>query len=64
MFKIKKILTNQQQIENTKDLIMKWYNKEDYYNFTLEIWKLNILLKLKEVENKNEKKMKYKNNIK
>ena len=43
---------------------MKWYNKEDYYNFTLEIWKLNILLKLKEVENKNEKKMKYKNNIK
>ena len=53
MFKIKKILTNQQQIENNKDLIMKWYNKEDYYNFTLEIWKSNILLKLKEAENKN-----------
>ena len=38
MSKIKKILTNQQQIENNKDFIMKWYNKEDYYNFKLEIW--------------------------
>ncbi len=34
---------------------MKWYNKEDYYNFILQIWKPNILLKLKEAENKNEK---------
>ena len=34
---------------------MKWYNKEDYYNFKLEIWKSNILLKLKEAENKNNK---------
>ena len=34
---------------------MEWYNKEDYYKFILEIWKTNIIPKLKEAENQDEK---------
>lgn len=30
------------KFDDNKDLIMKWYNKEDYYIFILEIWKPNI----------------------
>ena len=45
-----------QKFDDNKDLIMEWYNREDYYKFVLQIWKPNILQKLKNAENQNEKK--------
>ena len=43
------------KFDDNQELIMEWYNKEDYYKFILEIWKTNIIPKLKEAENQNEK---------
>ena len=43
------------KFDDNQDLIIEWYNREDYYKFILEIWKPNILQKLKEADNQNAK---------
>ena len=44
-----------QKFEDNKDLILEWYDKEDYYYCVLQIWKPNILQKLKLSEDENER---------
>ena len=44
-----------QKFEDNQDLIMQWYNREEYYKFVAEIWKKNILAKLQAAESQNEK---------
>ena len=43
-----------QKFEDNKDLIMEWYEKEEYYECVLQIWKPNILQKLKSADNEKE----------
>ena len=50
-----------QKFEDNQDLIMQWYNREEYYKFVSEIWKKNILAKLQEAED-NEKNIILKEN--
>ena len=44
-----------QKFDDNKDLIIEWYNREDYYNYVLQIWKPNILQKLKSAEDEKER---------
>ena len=43
-----------QKFEDNNDLIQDFYNKEEYYSCVLQIWRKNILQKLKGANNKNE----------
>ena len=43
------------KFDDNKDLIIQWYKEEKYYEFILQIWKPNILQKLKEKKNINDK---------
>lgn len=51
-----------QKFEDHKDLIEEYYNKEEYYNCVLLIWKKNIYHKLKVADSPNEQKEILKNN--
>jgi hypothetical protein len=44
-----------QKFEDNKELLEQFYNKEEYYDYVLQIWKKNILQKLKEPNDKKEK---------
>jgi hypothetical protein len=44
-----------QKFEDNKELLEQFYNKEEYYGYVLQIWKKNILQKLKEANDKKEK---------
>ena len=44
-----------QKFENNKELLLEYYDKEEYYNFVLQIWKSNVLQKLKTAEDDNER---------
>ena len=43
------------KFDDNKDLIIQWYKEEKYYEFILQIWKPNILQKLKDKNTQNEK---------
>jgi hypothetical protein len=44
-----------QKFEDNKELLEQFYNKEEYYGYVLQIWKKNILQKLKEANDNKEK---------
>jgi len=43
-----------QKFEDNHDLIIEWYNNEEYWEWILELWKKNILQKLKSAEDEKE----------
>ncbi len=43
------------KFDDNKELLIEWYKEEKYYEFILQIWKPNILQKLKELNNENER---------
>ena len=45
-----------QKFEDNNDLIIEWYHDENYYEWVLQIWRPNILQKMKSAETEDEKK--------
>ena len=43
-----------QKFEDNKDLTLEYYDKEEYYEYVLEIWKPNILQNLKSAKDEKE----------
>ena len=42
-----------QKFDDNKELTIEYYDKEEYYNIVLQLWRANILQKLKEENDKN-----------
>ncbi len=43
-----------QKFEDNHELTIEWYNNEEYYEWILQIWRPNILQKLKEADDEKE----------
>ena len=44
-----------QKFEDNKELTLEYYDKEEYYNIVLQLWRANILQKLKEENDENKR---------